>query len=334
MHLPNLGGFKYIVQGRCSVVHYPEFDMLQNENARAISDWLLKCFVYRWGTLVEIILDNGGPFVKAIGYLSKKYHINHIRISGYNSHANGIVEHSHFDIRQALFKAAGGDQTKWSSVAHSIFWADRITVRKCMGCSLYFAVTGTHPLLLFDIVEASYLLPPPDSILSTTDMIARRALALQKRSEDLAVLHSKVFDARCAAAVRFEHDHQVTIQNFDFKLGDLVLLRHTAIEKALNRKMRPRYTGPIIVISCNKGGAYIVAELDGSLYDRPIAAFRLIPYFACQHIDLPPLEDLLDISISLSSKTCSTYRSPSPRRPARRINRTSSRTGKYHPQRY
>ena len=61
--------------------------------------------------------------------------------------------------------------------------------------------------------------------------------------------------------------------------------------------MRPRYTGPIIVISRNKGGAYIVAELDGSLYDRPIAAFCLIPYFARHHIDLPPLEDLLDVSI-------------------------------------
>jgi hypothetical protein len=61
--------------------------------------------------------------------------------------------------------------------------------------------------------------------------------------------------------------------------------------------MRARYTGPIIVISRNKGGAYVVAELDGSLYDRPIAAFRLIPYFARQHINLPPLENLLDVSI-------------------------------------
>jgi hypothetical protein len=173
MHLPTSSGYKFIVQGRCSLVHWPEFDMLRNENARAIGEWLLKCVIYRWGTLAEIVSDNGAPFVKAIGYLSKRYHINHIHVSGYNSRANGIVERSHFDIRQALFKAANGDASKWASVAYSVFWADRVTVRKRMGCSPYFAVTGTHPLLPFDITEALYLLPPPDSILSTMDLIAR-----------------------------------------------------------------------------------------------------------------------------------------------------------------
>ena len=189
MHLPSSQGYKFIVQGRCSLVHWPEFDMLRNENARSIGEWLLRCFIYRWGTLVEIVSDNGAPFVKAIGYLSKRYHINHIRISGYNSRANGLVERSHFDVRQALFKAADGDHAKWSSVAYSVFWADRVTVRRRMGCSPYFAVTGTHPLLPFDITEASYLLPPPDSVLSTTDLITSRAIALQKRSSDLAHLY-------------------------------------------------------------------------------------------------------------------------------------------------
>ena len=79
-------------------------------------------------------------------------------------------------------------------------------------------------------------------------------------------------------------------------LGDLVLIRNTAIEKSLNHKMRARYLGPLIVISQNKGGAYIVSELDGSVFDRPIAAFRVIPYFARQHIDIPPLDELIDIS--------------------------------------
>ena len=98
------------------------------------------------------------------------------------------------------------------------------------------------------------------------------------------------------AAVKFEEDHATTICDFDFKLGDLVLVRNTAIEKALNHKMRPRYQGPFVVISRNRGGTYILVELDGSLFDRPIAAFRVIPYFARRKIPLPPLDDLLDVS--------------------------------------
>ena len=142
-----------------------------------------------------------------------------------------------------------------------------------MGCSPYFAITGTHPLLPFDISEANYLLPPPETILTMTELITRRAIALQKRRPQLADLHDKVHLARLKAALQFEQDHAHMIQNFDFKLGDLVLVQNMAIEKALNRKMRARYLGPCIVVSRNKGGAYIIAELDGSVFDRPIAAF-------------------------------------------------------------
>ena len=86
------------------------------------------------------------------------------------------------------------------------------------------------------------------------------------------------------------------IHNFDFKLRDLVLVRNMAIEKALNRKMHVRYLGPCIVISRNKGGAYIIAKLDGSVFDWLVAAFWVIPYFTRKALVLPPLDTLIDIS--------------------------------------
>jgi hypothetical protein len=293
MHMPTSNGFRYIAQGRCSLIHYPEFRMLRQETGRSLGDWIYEDILCRWGSLREIVTDNGASFLKALAYLSKRYHINHIRISGYNSRANGIAERPHFDVRQSLFKASDGEQKRWSTASYSVFWAERVTIRKRMGCSPYFAATGSHPLLPLDIVEATYLQPPPTSVLSSTDLIARRAIALQKRSDHINALYSKVYSARLKAATRFEKEHSHTLRDYNFKRGNLVLIRNTQIEKSLNRKMRPRYLGPLIVISRNYGGAYIIAELDGTVFHRPIAAFRVIPYFARKALPIP--HDFLDI---------------------------------------
>ncbi|KAG6913587.1 hypothetical protein DXG01_005771 [Tephrocybe rancida] len=147
-----------------------------------------------------------------------------------------------------------------------------------------------------DIIESTYLQPPPESILSSTDLITRQAITLQKQPTMLAELHSTVLTARRKAAIRFEEKYKATLHDFNFKKGNLVLVRNTKIEKSLNRKMRPRYLGPVIVIARNKGGAYILCELDGSVFHRPLAAFRLIPYLARRTIEIT--EDILDIDLS------------------------------------
>jgi len=163
-----------------------------------------------------------------------------------------------------------------------------------MGCSPYYVMTGTHPLNTLDIIKAKYLLPPPDSILSTTDLIAQHVITLQKHDSDLAHLHSIIYQARLKAAIAFEKKHFHTICNYDFKWNDLVLMWNTRIEYALNKKMKPQYDGPFIVISRNHGGTYILCQLDGSIFHRPITAFQLLLYHAHNSIYLP--DDMMDIN--------------------------------------
>ena len=278
MHLPKSGGFKYLVQGHCSLTHYPKYHILCTETAKTIGDCIFKDILCRWGALCEIIMDNGPAFIKALNYLGKCYHIRHIWILGYNSRANGIVERMHFDIHQALFKACNNDQSKWHLVVTSVMWADHITVHWCMGCSPYFTVTRTHPLLPLNIAEATYLLPPPNAPLLTTNLIATHTVVLQKWCIHLAKLASNIYSMCIKAAICFEQEHTSTITNYNFKLRDLVLIQNTAIEKSLNRKMCARYIGPLIVISHNRGGAYIISELNGSVFDHLIATFHVIPY--------------------------------------------------------
>ena len=59
--------------------------------------------------------------------------------------------------------------------------------------------------------------------------------------------------------------------------------------------MRARYIGPLIVISHNRGGAYIICELDGSVFDQPVATFRIIPYLARRSLTLPSLQGFIDV---------------------------------------
>jgi hypothetical protein len=118
-----------------------------------------------------------------------------------------------------MFKAEDGDQNKWSQVAYSVFWSERITIKKCMGCSPFYTVTGVHLILPFDIIQANYLLPPPESLLSTTDLVARRAIALQKHADNLSQLHDHVHGHRNCAAIKFERTTQQQYATSTLKLA-------------------------------------------------------------------------------------------------------------------
>ena len=79
-----------------------------------------------------------------------------------------------------LTKATRGDIVKWFWFFYHVLWSDRITVRKKLGCSPFFMVTGAQPMLPLDVLEATWLVKVPGRILTTVELVGYCARALAK----------------------------------------------------------------------------------------------------------------------------------------------------------
>jgi hypothetical protein len=282
MHMIPAGGFKYIIQARCSLTAWPEWCALCMETGVTIGCFTFEEILCRWGAVEEIVTDNGSAYIAALDWLSTKYGFRHICISGYNSRANGIVECQHRTIRDSLLKACGDDISKWPVTAPHVFWADRVTTCQSTGHSPFYMTHGIEPILPFDLTLATFLVLNLTTSLSTANLLTIRARQLQTREADLASIWDNIVRSCFSAAQSFERQFAHTIKSTSFTLGDLVLVRNSAVENT-HQKMKPRYFGPMVVVkkTCNR--AYRLAELDGALSRLRFATFRLVPYHTCSH---------------------------------------------------
>lgn len=286
MMMPS-GKYDRIFHARDSLTNWPEWRMMRGETGEAVAKFIFEEILCRWGALSEIVTDNGPPIVAGVQVLSAKYKINHIRISGYNSQANGIVERRHLDVREAIIKTVQDKPSQWPTVVAAIFWAERVTIQKSTGQSPFALAHGTEPSFPFDIAEATFLLPPMDKPLSSSELLALRGMQLRLRDQDLDQVRDRVLKARFKSVEQFKERFANTIVDYDFKPGDLVLVRNKAVETSHSRKQFPRYLGPYAVVRRTEGGSYFLTELDGAFAKRPYAAFRLVPYYPRSKLSVP-----------------------------------------------
>jgi hypothetical protein len=120
--------------------------------------------------------------------------------------------------------------------------------------------------------------------MTTAELLALRVRQLCKHDEDIKKAAQILKAARFKSKEQFEKRFAKKLQKDHYKEGELVLMRNTRVETALNCKTQPRYLGPYEVGRKTCGGAYVLYKLDGAPYpENNVAAFRLLPYITRDH---------------------------------------------------
>ena len=287
MKMPEAQGKNWIVACRDDLSGNAEGRAIASDNARALASFFIEQIIFRYGTVGEIVTDNGPSLEGEFTRLVTKYNIHRIKISPYNSQANGVVERGHFTIREALVRMCGSNISKWPSLLPAAIFADRITVRRATGFSPYYLLHGVHPLLPCDLAEATFMVPRLKESMTDVDLLIARIRQVAKMPEDLARAKDALQKSRFRSKEAFEKKFGRRMLRTSYQPGNLVLIRNNANEKtvSINKKIQNRYMGPYRVVRETKGKAYVLEELNGNTLRTSVAAFRLIPYVKREHLD-------------------------------------------------
>lgn len=132
-----------------------------------------------------MVTDNGSEMMGAFEELLRRLNISQVQISAYNKQANGVVERGHFTIRETIMKSVD-HRKEWPTKVPIAFFADRITVSRVTGFSAYYFLHGVHPVLPFDLADATFLVDGFKSGMSSANLLALRICQWERQEEDIA----------------------------------------------------------------------------------------------------------------------------------------------------
>ena len=272
-------GYKYIVCARDDLSRASEGRALKHNDSISLMRFFWEQIYCRYGAIAEVVTDNGPEVKGAFDQLLRRLKIPQVRISAYNKQANGVVERGHFIIREAIMKSVT-HRKDWPTQVPIAFFADRVTVSRVTGFSAYYLLHGIHPVLPFDLADATFLVEGFRSGMSSVELLVLRMRQLERRQEDINAAAKALAKARFKSKEEFEWKYRRRLKKSFYKPGELVLVRNSEVEVRLNRKTKPRYLGPYEVCRRTEGGSYVLKELDGSILQQGVAAFRLLPYIS------------------------------------------------------
>jgi hypothetical protein len=225
--------------------------------------------------ILKLTADNGAEFDGAITKLAERYKVPVTKISTYNPRANGMVEQGHGVWIEPIWKVLQGFTDRWPDYFYAAMWADQVTVKRSTGYTPYYLVYGQHALHPFDILDWTWHALDWSGIQTTEELLRVWIMQFVWRDEDIGKASMKQQALRQKVADYFYKKNKNHIVTGNYEPGTRVLVYNKFMDNQHGLKGHLRWSGPYVVVQKRPLGAFMLAELDGNVFKKPIAALRV-----------------------------------------------------------
>ncbi|MCG8078877.1 MAG: DDE-type integrase/transposase/recombinase [Candidatus Thiodiazotropha taylori] len=245
----SLSGNRYIVGFIDLYSGYPEAFAVPDKSADNIAQLLIDEIFPRYGSVLEIVTDNGSENVnRVMRETLEALNINHVRTSIYHPQSNSKIEKFHATLHDILSKKLKDDLSTWDLYLNQTLAAIRFNVNESTKFSPFFLLFNRDVVL------------PLDNILKPRPKYAGEdvhRIALEQQHKSFVLVQNRLRQAKRRYAKYADRN----AKDVKFDIGDPVYYKVHHKSNKLNLDWKPYFrilekTSPVTYVLKN--------QLDGS----------------------------------------------------------------------
>ncbi|GBG91157.1 hypothetical protein CBR_g52038 [Chara braunii] len=252
---------------------------LKKKTGRSVADWI-KDFYLRYPFVRRFIADNETEFVnqEVLGML-KRLCVPIKLIEPYHPEANAPVERGHRTLKNTIARLAADHLGNWPRYLKQVVFAENMIPKRTTGCipvELWYRREIDFP------VEA--LIPPTwnrlddDPQMTTEELIEARCQQILKNEEVMEDIANRVLDSRMRDKARW--DQVKNVRKEPLQVGEMILLRNSALESTWSGQLGRRFKGPYRVAKRMGLNTFELEDLDETGFKGPFPGLRLVRFLS------------------------------------------------------
>ncbi|GBG77557.1 hypothetical protein CBR_g24003 [Chara braunii] len=269
-------GYRYILDARDNLSGFVEATALKKKSGFAVADWV-EDFYLRHPFIRRFIADNGTEFVNQdVLNTCKRLGVPIKLTEPYHPEANAPVEQGHQTLKNTIAKFASDDlENSPDYLRHAVF-VENMTPKRTTGCipvELWYGREIDFPV---EALVPTWNKLEDDPHLTTEQLTEARCEQAARNEEALEEIAHKVLDNRMKDKNRW--DQLKNIRKEPLQVGEMVLVRNSALETTWSGQLGRRFKGPYRIARKLGVSTFEIENLDGITIRGPVPAQRLVRF--------------------------------------------------------